>query len=180
MACLTGPVPRFSLIPTRWLVRHEQVDDDHVDRLAKRIEAEGALFKPIVADQASYVVLDGHHRFAALVRLGCQLAPCHLVDYNDPAIHVEHWENGAPMSKIDLISNALSALPGQDQPPWDPQSDASSTDPATTPSSQPRGGRMSMSTLDRTSQELEEAAKQASSAIGKRAGARRRDRPGER
>lgn len=108
MARLTGPVPRFSLIPTRRLVRHEQVDDEHVDRLAARIEAEGALFKPIVADEGSYVVLDGHHRFAALVRLGCRLVPCHLVDYNDPAIQVEHWENGAPMSKIDLISNALS------------------------------------------------------------------------
>lgn len=108
MARLTGPVPRFSLIPARWLVRHEQVDDEHVDRLATRIEAEGALFKPIVADEGSYVVLDGHHRFAALVRLGCRLAPCHLVDYNDPAIQVEHWENGAPMSKIDLVSNALN------------------------------------------------------------------------
>ncbi len=108
MARLTGPVPRFSLIPARWLVRHEQVDDEHVDRLAARIEAEGALFKPIVADEGSFVVLDGHHRFAALVRLGCRLAPCHLVDYNDPAIQVEHWENGAPMSKIDLVSNALN------------------------------------------------------------------------
>lgn len=108
MACLTGPVPRFALVPTRRLVRHEQVDEDHVTKLAARIEAEGTLFKPIVADQASYVVLDGHHRFAALVKLGCRLAPCHLVDYNDPAIQVEHWENRAPMDKTDLVSNALS------------------------------------------------------------------------
>lgn len=105
---MTGPVPRFALVLARRLVRHEQVDDEHVKRLAARIEAEGALFKPIVADQSSHVVLDGHHRFAALVQLGCRLVPCHLVDYNDPAIQVEHWENGAPMDKIQLISNALN------------------------------------------------------------------------
>lgn len=108
MARLTASAATFTLVPTKHLTPHEHVDEAHVDELAERIRAEGALFKPVVADAGSRVVLDGHHRFAALQQLGCQLIPCHLIDYLDPAIRVEHWDNGAPMDKNELISHALA------------------------------------------------------------------------
>lgn len=108
MARLTATAPRFELLTREKLRPHEKVDEDAVEKLAAQLRAEGALMRPVVVDAATRVILDGHHRFAALSRLGARLIPCHLVDYNDPAIRVERWDDGSPMDKRELIGRALS------------------------------------------------------------------------
>lgn len=104
---MTGRGSRYTLVPRAKLRPHEEIDAKHADELAERIRSEGALFQPVVADEASLVILDGHHRFAALETLGCTLIPCHLVDYMDPRIQVERWEDGRPMAKTEIVSHAL-------------------------------------------------------------------------
>lgn len=87
---------------------HEEIDPDSVRKLAEQIREDGVVQSPVVVDAGTRVILDGHHRYAAMDRLGCQLAPCHLVDYGDPSIRVERWDDGSPMDKDELIARALS------------------------------------------------------------------------
>lgn len=105
---MTPGAPRFALVPLRGLRPHEETDPKTVAELADRIETDGCLQTPVVVDQGSRVILDGHHRYRALERLGCRLAACHLVDYMDPSIQVDRWDDGRPMDKQALIGHALS------------------------------------------------------------------------
>ncbi len=105
---MTAGSSRFSLLPLRWLRPHEEVDDERVKRLTDEIRADGRIYSPVIVDEGTRVLLDGHHRYGALKRLGCTLAPCHLVDYSDPAIRVEHWDDGRPMDKQALIRHAMA------------------------------------------------------------------------
>ena len=105
---MSGAAVEFRLLPLSSLKPHEATDPDHVAELADRIAEDGVIFKPIVVDRGTRVVLDGHHRHGALSALACRLAPCHVVDYNDPGIRVERWEDGTPMDKDELIDHALT------------------------------------------------------------------------
>lgn len=107
MARVTGRGARFALVPRASLRPHEHVDEDRVKRLAGRIREDGALRHPVVVDEGARVILDGHHRHAALGELGCALAPCYLVDYMDPTIQVQRWEDGRPMDKREIVAHAL-------------------------------------------------------------------------
>ncbi len=103
----------FAIVPLDALKAHEEVvSESQVAALAARIEKDGFMQQPIVADRATLVILDGHHRWAALKGLGAVRAPVNLVDYGDDRIRVESWRAGvAPPSKDDVISRALAGKP---------------------------------------------------------------------
>lgn len=105
---MTARASRFSLVPRQRLRPHEETDAERVKRLADQVREDGALRQPVVVDQGTHVILDGHHRHAALGRLGCRLIPCYLVDYADPTIRVERWEDGRPMDKSEILAHGLS------------------------------------------------------------------------
>lgn len=104
---MTAP-PRFALVQLDQLRPHEEVDPDRVKRLSEEIREDGTIHSPVIADEATSVILDGHHRYRALRELGCQMVPCHLVDYMDPMIRVEAWDDGRPIDKGALIKRGLS------------------------------------------------------------------------
>jgi hypothetical protein len=81
-----------------------------LDCLTDQIAKDGALFKPIVVDEQTRVILDGHHRFEALKRLGCRRIPAYLVDYMDGAIEVMTWPGAVvnAITKDEIISMGLS------------------------------------------------------------------------
>lgn len=70
---------------------HEETVQFSLDALVALLRREPVLRHPIVVDENTGLVLDGTHRLAALRELGCQLAPCALVDYQDSRIRVERW-----------------------------------------------------------------------------------------
>lgn len=98
---------QYAIVPARTLTPHEETDPKDVERLAKRLREDGTVRDPVIVDEGSRVILDGHHRFQALKRLGCSWIPCHMLDYTDPAVRVESWTDGTPMSKTQLVSDAL-------------------------------------------------------------------------
>ncbi len=104
---MTTP-PRFALVPRRRLHPHEETDPARVKRLSEAIREDAMIYNPVIVDEGTRVILDGHHRFHALGELGCRLIPCHLVDYLDPMIRVEGWENGEPLDKHALLEKGLS------------------------------------------------------------------------
>jgi hypothetical protein len=59
-----------------------------VEELMRRIKLDGCLKRPVIAEDAYYIILDGHHRCAALKRMGVSKIPVFLVHYKSSAIRV--------------------------------------------------------------------------------------------
>lgn len=95
--------PRVELVPVEELLPHEAVEEDAVGQLAHTIASEGVVRNPVVADRKSLVVLDGHHRLAALRSLGVKRIPAYLVDYSSDAVEVGGWRPGIPPYAKDAI-----------------------------------------------------------------------------
>jgi ParB-like chromosome segregation protein Spo0J len=82
------------LIELERLTAHEEVNLQHLKELKKEIELDRILKFAIAVDEATNIILDGHHRFNALRELGCKRIPAIFVDYNAPQIKVKSWRNG--------------------------------------------------------------------------------------
>lgn len=95
------------IIDMLFLKGHEKVDAQRLAALRAEIEADGVLKRPIVVDVRTNVVLDGHHRIAALKALGCSKIPVILVDYQSPKIGVRTSEKGEEYPKRKVIEAAL-------------------------------------------------------------------------
>lgn len=105
---MTGSSPAYTLLPVERLSPHEHVEESDVKRLVSQIKADEAVHEPVLVDRATDVILDGHHRFAALQHLGCRLVPCYRVDYLEPTILVERWGKRELMDKNELLRGALA------------------------------------------------------------------------
>lgn len=81
----------IALIDMDKLHDHEKIKEQYLEELIDQIRADNELKCPIIIDKYSYVVLDGHHRFFALKRLGCSKIPALVVDYYNPRIKLENW-----------------------------------------------------------------------------------------
>jgi hypothetical protein len=99
---------RIELIPIELLRPHEQIIDEHVEELLEDIRRRGVLIKPILVDEKTLTILDGHHRVEALRRLGAKYVPAVLVDYDDECISVGTWRPGWKVTKSLVRSTALS------------------------------------------------------------------------
>ena len=80
-----------ALAPLRALRPHEMHDTHHALEIMEAILTAGAVLNPILVDSGSGVVLDGHHRLAALRALGARYAPVLLVDYMRGPVVVSSW-----------------------------------------------------------------------------------------
>jgi len=98
---------RYVIVPRRTLTPHEETDPEDVKQLEHQLREDGYVARPVTVDDGSGVILDGHHRYEALSRLGCELIPCHMIDYADPGVRVEAWSDGRRMQKQELVSRAL-------------------------------------------------------------------------
>ncbi len=82
----------LSIVPIDLLLPHEQIIEAELSRLVEDLKVNGILKYPIVVSEETFVVLDGHHRYNALLRLNYKYAPVILLDYNDDdLIQVDTW-----------------------------------------------------------------------------------------
>jgi len=86
---------------------HEKTQSDHLDKLSHEIRMDGFLRRPIVVDLRTKVILDGHHRVAALRSLGCSKTPVYFVDYSSPLIEVRPWREGERVTKETVLNAGL-------------------------------------------------------------------------
>lgn len=96
------------------LREHEQFDPEHLEELLQEIVRDGALKRPILVDVRTGTIIDGHHRYNCMKRLGKRYVPAYLVDYLSEEIVVEPWENRPPVTKEDVLRAALT---GRKLPP---------------------------------------------------------------
>jgi L-serine kinase (ADP) len=96
----------FVLIPIDELRPHEQVDPAKVRQLAAELSRAGMFEEPVLVAQGSNVILNGHHRVAALRALGAERVPAWRVDYASDAIDLDRWTPGPPISKEEVVRRA--------------------------------------------------------------------------
>ncbi len=101
---------RFEMMEIGKLKSHEEIRPELLDSLVKEIRNDGLLRKPVLVEDRHFVILDGHHRFEALKRLGCKKVPAYLVDYFDDAIYLTTWPGAkhTNVTKDDVLAMAKS------------------------------------------------------------------------
>jgi len=96
------------LVRLEELREHENYDPQHLEELLAEIMRDGCLKRPIIADAATKVILDGHHRYNCMKRLGKTCIPVYFVDYQRPEIEVYAWDNRPPVTKEVVIEAGLT------------------------------------------------------------------------
>jgi hypothetical protein len=96
----------FALLPLDALRAHEEVVPAKVVGLVVELRRSGIFVDPIWVARDSEVILNGHHRVAALRRLGARRVPAWVIDYESDVVRVERWNPGPAVSKADVLRRA--------------------------------------------------------------------------
>ncbi len=73
---------RIELLPLRELIPHEDVVSDRLAILLRDLASRKIIEKPVIVDEKTHVIIDGHHRYNALRILGVRFIPVVLANYN--------------------------------------------------------------------------------------------------
>jgi len=99
--------PTFHLLLLRDLLEHEEIEPRKVDRLVASIRRTKVVADPIWVAAGSGIILNGHHRVAALRRLGAERVPAWVVEYYSPQVRLERWTEGPPIPKAEVERRAV-------------------------------------------------------------------------
>ncbi len=79
---------KISFIEINKLKSHEMVCLKRLKQVKDDLLIKGYIKNPVVIDRKNNIILDGHHRVAALKQLGANKIPAYLVDYQNKNIGV--------------------------------------------------------------------------------------------
>lgn len=69
---------KIKIIKNSLLKQHEKVRKTSVDELMKKIKLDKCIHDPIIVDQNTMIILDGHHRFNVIKSIGLASSPVYL------------------------------------------------------------------------------------------------------
>jgi L-serine kinase (ADP) len=98
----------ITLVRIDALRQHEQVLNKHMMRIQRDLVRDDMIKDPIIVDQRTMVILDGHHRYNALKRMGYKYVPVYLVDYSSDRIAVVAWRTGEHVTKAEVMRAGLT------------------------------------------------------------------------
>jgi ParB-like chromosome segregation protein Spo0J len=106
------PAARFELLDVDLLHCHEEIQPDLLERVMEEIREDGYVKKPILVADKVWVILDGHHRYEALRRLGCRRVPAYVIDYFSEVIDLTLWPTAKvkQVRKEDVIERGRAGL----------------------------------------------------------------------
>ncbi len=73
---------RLALLALDDLLPHEQTLTRRLAEVLSSIRLTRTIYRPVIVDRRSHVIIDGHHRVESLRLLGARYAPVILVDYD--------------------------------------------------------------------------------------------------
>lgn len=80
-----------------------QITEEHIPErvtwLVDKIKHEALWRVPLLLDEASYAIMDGHHRFEAAKLLGLKRIPSIMLNYNSPSVKVMSWRDDFLINK---------------------------------------------------------------------------------
>lgn len=97
----------YRIIPIRSVKIHEKTTPK-LKKLLKQIKKDGYVI-PVVVDKKHKILLDGHHRYTALKKLGYKKIPAYLVDYRN--VKVAARRKDIEITREIVIKRALSGKP---------------------------------------------------------------------
>jgi hypothetical protein len=103
--------PTFELVDIDRLKVHEHIRPEHLAQLLSDMRRDGFVADPIWVARGSYVVLNGHHRLAALRELGARKVPAWVIDYDSEVVLLDRWTPGPPLSKGEVEARASAGQP---------------------------------------------------------------------
>jgi hypothetical protein len=100
---------RYAILDIERLRPHEKTNADRLAKLVDAIRTDGYLRRPVLVDDEHFVILDGHHRYEALRRLGCVRIPVYLVEYGDDGIGLTTWPEAAVkvVTKAEVLERGI-------------------------------------------------------------------------
>lgn len=90
------------------LLCHEEIDSARFHELLEHIQKNGEIDEPILVDQRTKIILDGHHRYHVFRYLGREKIPCCLIDYQADWVEVRSRRPEFIVTKTDVIRRALT------------------------------------------------------------------------
>jgi L-serine kinase (ADP) len=96
----------FALVPLDALRAHERVVPSKVRALQAELRRSGVFVDPVWVARGSLVILNGHHRVAALRGLGAVRIPAWVVEYDSDLVSLGRWTPGPPISKEEVVRHA--------------------------------------------------------------------------
>lgn len=109
---------RICLADISSLKPHEQTDGARLKALKDEIYFDGIIKKPVVVDERTNVIIDGHHRVEALKMLGCLKIPVCYVDYMRDEINLKSEIKNLKITKDKVVEAALSNNPFRPKSTW--------------------------------------------------------------
>jgi len=96
---------KVELLFTQDLKPHEEVRPERLAQTVERLRSAKKFSDPIWVDEATNVILDGHHRWCAFLHLGYKCIPCVLLDYFSESIVLQP-RGEFEVSKREVIERA--------------------------------------------------------------------------
>lgn len=90
------------------LKRHEEIDAPRAEKLLAEIATLGIWTTPLLVEEETDVILDGHHRFWCAGQLGLDMVPTVRVPYGDPALALSSWREEVDVTPELVIAAAIS------------------------------------------------------------------------
>ena len=106
------PAARFELLDIDLLHCHEEIQLPLLERVMEEIREDGYVKKPILVADRVWVILDGHHRYEALRRLGCRRVPAYVIDYFSDVVDLTLWPTAKERNvrKEDVVERGRAGL----------------------------------------------------------------------
>lgn len=104
-----GALDSLRVIPLDATVPHEACDPRRLEGLAREMRRDGVQRHPIAVlptSQGGYLILDGHHRAAALRALGCPCAVAQVADAAAPGFSIRAWQHWVPALELRQVVDA--------------------------------------------------------------------------
>ena len=108
--------PKVFLIPLNELLVHEEAGQSRVLRVARSIKRLGRVMRPIIVEERSLTIIDGHHRYNALRLLGARYAPVVMARYGaeiagiKPPVRVIRVRAPSPLDAISIVEEHIQAM----------------------------------------------------------------------
>lgn len=112
-----APALRFELVDLSGLRAHEEIDEASLRDLVRALREEGSVREPILVAEGHGVVLNGHHRFAALKAMGLRRAPAWVVDYFSDVVELDQWPDSPFRGDVTKEEVVRRAKEGRLYPP---------------------------------------------------------------
>ncbi|MGV2876691.1 transcriptional regulator [Pantoea vagans] len=98
------------LLDINKIIPHEDIDPINLDLVSSKILEDGFWFIPVIIDEETGIIMDGHHRYNFAVQSGFSVIPCYQLSYSSEKVKVFDWRSGAPFSNERIFEKVNEGL----------------------------------------------------------------------